>query len=219
MKRIKYLIPILIMFIAINVKAIDACTPEEMNRLRELAKNVQFKTNYNMLTAEDGIDDLEVVYHLNVINFNNDLSIYMKTNDDEEFKIIDPNNMDDKYFFEGEVVTFKIYSHTTNLCTNELLNTNNIKFDYYNYWYYKNKDNCNKYHDFKYCKEFMKTDKNDEEIDKLFNEYKKEINGENDSKILDFISNYKYIIIIIVSIIIIGVTVFIILKRNKKERI
>ena len=227
MKRIKYLIPILIMFIVVNVKAIDACTPEEMNRLRELANNVQFKTEYELTDEEDDDNDEKtyIYYAARVINMNNDLKVLMKKSTDIEFQPVIVNDYiysqsnDIEYFVSGEKVTFKIYSHTTNLCTNELLKTVDVEFDYYNTWYYDNKENCKKYPDFKYCKEFMKTDKSDEEIDKLFNEYKKDTKGESDSKILDFISNNKYVIIIVFAVIIIGLAVVIILKRNKKEKI
>lgn len=234
MKKIKYLIPILIMFIVVNVKAIDACTPEEMNRLRELAKNVQFKTEYELFYSEE--DDYEdettenghiasVYYMVKVINMNENLKILMKNNDNNKYEKV---NLDDEMYLQGgdissfspgSNITLKIYSYTTNLCTNELLRTETIKFDSYNYWYSNNKEECKNYPDFKYCKEFMEVNKDDEEIDKLFNEYKKDTKGESNSKILDFISNNKYVIIIISAVIIIGVAVFIILKRNKKEKI
>ena len=47
MKKIRFIFLIIVLTFT-NVKAADECTTEEMNRLRKIANDVQFKTNYKI---------------------------------------------------------------------------------------------------------------------------------------------------------------------------
>ena len=218
MKKIKYLLPMLLLFITINVKAIDKCTTEEMNRLNELAKNVQFKTDYEIIeVTKDSEDDVKgnfAQYKIQIINMNNDLKIAFRESDDDELIYVNPTEMEEYSFYGGRKIEFQIFSYTTNLCTDELLRTEKINLPAYNYFYAKNKEECKKYPEFKYCKEFLddNNSKTYEEMNKEFKEYLN--NEENVGSFLEH--NYIYIIIGIVIIIIAVVLVFVLKKRKKK---
>ena len=40
-------------FISLQVNAVQSCTDSEMERLRELAKNVKFQTSYEMMPDDE----------------------------------------------------------------------------------------------------------------------------------------------------------------------
>ena len=48
MKNIKYVLLVILLFFAINVKAAETCDTKEYNRLKELAKKVEFDYDYYM---------------------------------------------------------------------------------------------------------------------------------------------------------------------------
>lgn len=222
MKRIKYLLPVLLFFITFNVKAIDACTNEEMVRLRELAKQVQFKTDYEINTTETTndagekiINDVDVLYKIQIINDNEDLRYYYKLSSQKEKKQVSSNDLSNMSFPDGEKLQISIYSYTTNLCTDELLKTETIDLPAYNIYYYLNQDKCKSNPDFKYCKEFMNVEINNEEIEKQFDKYLEEKNFKQASNFLK--ENIIYILIGIVVIItglIFGLKIF---KKRKKK--
>ena len=110
--RLKILVFILAFFISLNVYAADACTASEMNRLKELANNVQFKT-----VLEVELDDKEnkiydVYYNAQVINLVDDLKIVYQLNDySEETAIYNGQEILD-VFSPGQTVKFKVYAYT-----------------------------------------------------------------------------------------------------------
>ena len=223
MKKIKYLILILIFLLSLDVKAIDSCTMYEMTRLKELADNVEFTYDYEIdedLDAKNqGLEDyFWVVYKLKGINLNDDLRIEIDSINgfaNIEFKDSSYNEIN---FFDGDKVVFKIYSRTINLCTDRLLRTVTVNLPYYNKYYFENKEKCEEYSDFKYCKEFLDYDYkyNNEKIDKLFEEYLKEKNDDNIKASVKNI-NYYYVICII-SIIVISIIVIVIIINKKKNK-
>lgn len=220
MKKIKYILVLVIFCLTFNVKAIDQCTSEEMNRLRNLANQVEFKQEifFDNLDEEDNgmTDEIMVSYKISMINYNDELDYYIKTNNDELFEKLDINELNNLYFYPGETLSIRIYSYTENSCTNDLLTTKTIKFNYYNDYYYFHKDKCKEYPEFKYCKEFIQMDKEFEEIDKLFNEYIQKNDPSSTSN--KFVDNNTIIYIIsgVGLIILISVIIFII-KRKKQN--
>ena len=221
MKKIKYLILIVLFLINIDVKAVDSCTTDEMARLKELANNVEFKYDYEIdedLNAKNqGLDDyLLVEYKLKELNVSNDIRISIDSlNDSTNLEIIN-TNYDEINLGEGDKITFKIYSHTTNLCTDRLLRTVTITLPYYSRYYYVNKDKCLEYKDFEFCQELMdyKTRYTNEEIDELLKDYLEENNDSNN--IVDITNfNYYYLIPIISFIVIV---VILIVSKKKKNK-
>ena len=211
MKRIIYLLPILLFCFTINVKAIDKCTTEEMNRLNELAKNVQFKTDYEIDSDEDRTT---AIYSIRVIDGNEDLKISYRENTKDEFKFVSFTDFQNLRFDDGIILEIRIYSYTNNLCTDELLKTEKLELTAYNQYYVQNKDKCQKYPEFKYCKEFMNVDYTQfEKIDKEFNEYITINGGVIDNLIA---GNIVYYLVIGLILVIVGVVILLYLKKRKK---
>lgn len=222
MKKVKYLIPMLIFFIVVNVKAIDSCTTEEMNRLKELANNVKFKTDYEInpieATNDAGekiINDVDVSYKIQIINDNEDLKYYYKLSSQLEKKQVTANDLANMSFPDGEKLQISIYSYTTNLCTDELLKTETIDLPAYNIYYYLNQDKCKSNFDFKYCKEFMEVDLSIDEIDTLYNKYVSEKGFEKTSNFLK--ENIVFILIGVVAIILGLIFGFKMFDKRKKK--
>lgn len=221
MKKVKYLLPLLLLFITINVKAIDKCTTEEMNRLKELANKIEIKTNFHIEKIEEDknagrSDYLDVFYTIDIINYDDDLRIFYKSLDDNKYElnIKDLNNI---YFYENRKIQFQIYSYTKNLCTDELLRTISIDFPVYNRYYYYNKEKCQNNPEFEYCKEFYdSSNKTNDEIDKLYEESLNKNVAEN-GPINAFTNNKIYFVIIPILVISIAVIYFIFRKKKKND--
>ena len=215
----KKIILVIVLFIfCINVKA-EVCSTEEINRLKELASNVEIipslvvddsryseeEKNYEMLSA---------YYDIKISNLHDYLMVFYNGNAGRQ--VINSENAENFIFYGGDRATFNVYSYTENDCTNKSLRTITIKFDYYNVYYYSHKDKCDEYPNFEYCKEYMNIgDKSYSEIDNLFEEYIKENtknSGYNDR-------DFYYVAGGIVIVLIISILVTIIVKRYKKNKL
>ena len=216
MKYLKIYLLIISLFLitSLKVEAYEACTQSEMERLKELAKNVEFKPSYEISYVDKENKSVEVNYKVEIINFDSDLKIQYTSKYGEE----DTIKSDTKEIIDladGDKLTFKIYSYTTNLCTDEILKTVNVELPKVNDYYYFNKEKCDDNKEFKYCKEFMATDDLDfSEIDKEFEEYLNpsinEIINKLDKKIFIYIG-------IGVGIIVTGTVVIVYMKKKKKD--
>ena len=219
MNKIKVIICLMLFMFCLNVKALDSCSTDELNGLKELANNVEIIKNLEIddsrYNPEDKSSGVGVYYTIKISNVNDDLMIFIN-NDGEKVKI-DLNEVENFIFDNGSTSTFYIYSYTDNSCTNEFLRTITVKFDEYNPYYFINKDRCSKYSDFKYCKEYMKIgNKSYEELDKLFDEYIKE-NTQNNNK--NYTEYLYYIIGGIVLVVLIILIVSYAVRRHKKNRL
>ena len=216
----KIIIFIVMFFVGLNVYALDACTTSEMNRLNELAKNVEFKTSYKFGAVDEEYKDVSVSYDIDIINFDNDLKItYVGLINDEEIEIKSSTKKLEG-FLDGDTITFKIYAYTNNACIDKLLKTVKVNLKSVNRYYYFNKDKCSNYPNFNYCKEFTDTLGIDfNEIDKEFDEYIKSLNTkeqkDNEEK-----KNSSYIPMLIggsLGIVIAVVIVLVTIKNKKKD--
>lgn len=227
MKKVKYIIfLVFIFFVFYEVKA-ATCSNDEIKRLQEVANNVEIKTNYEIKVyekeyEEDDDTDLDFVdayaiYKINIVNSNSELLYYYKTSKIENKELVDINNLANMTFTEDDKLTFYIYSNTLSTCPLKLLKTINVELPVYNRYYYQNKEKCNLYPDFKYCKEFMKVNSNDyEKIDNLFDEYINENTSQNkESKSID---DYK-IYFIIGGCVFLSIIVWLGIKNHKKNSI
>lgn len=216
MKKIKFVIPLFLFCFMLNVWAIDKCTTDETKRVKDIADNVQFKVETNIVNAKE-IDEVYVKYKIQVLNFNDDLALYYRENSNDEFRRITISELE-KYSFDGGIIMeFKIFAYTTNLCNGTLLKTEKIELPGYNQYYVKNKEKCDQYKDFEYCKELMNVKTEDfEKIDKKFQEYLKEnnINIQNSSN-----ENRLYIIIAGIIFILLIVIIVFYLRKNKKKNL
>ena len=213
------LIFIIIFFISLQVNAVQSCTDNEMERLRELAKNVNFQINSKIEEGNELIDSetkkyIYNSYDIKIINFDSDLKIKYKNEQIGENTLTSEttsiNNLD-----EDSEITFYIYSYTDNLCTDKILRTVKVDLPIYNVYYHTNKEKCEKYPDFKYCKKYLDvTTKDFSEIDKEFDEYIESndtVNGDKTNR------NIYYIIGAVVAISLIVILLIFIKKKKKYE--
>ena len=159
MKKTKKVLLIIIAVITFtiykNVFAIDACTNSEMERLRELANNVEFKTNYDFDIVDKDMKKIYLNYTIEFINLDDDLKISYKVNNGETIEL-EPGVKSIKNLGPDNKITISIYSYTDNLCTERLLRTKTINLLPYNDYYYFNKEKCQEYPEFEYCQEFIR---------------------------------------------------------------
>lgn len=227
MKKVKYLILICFFCMIKNVYAVDDCSTTEMARLRELANNVEIKYDYKVNeydTGDENEKDLVFIYNLKLSNDNSDLKYYYYLLTADSKKEITPQELESMDFYEGQVINVQIYSWTDNYCTNELLRTIKIKIPVYNRFYHYHKEECEKYIDFKYCKEYLENNLLDiDEIEELFEKYKKnnpvnEASKKND--VNSFIKNNKNYFILgggVVALLAIITGIIVIVKKRKNS--
>ena len=220
MKRIKYIL--LITFF--NVKAENSCSSDDLTNLKELANNIEIRKNIHVDESpnKEEFDDT-VYYTVDIINYDYNLIIRYKR--DDMLLELPVSELEDTWFWEGENITFYVYSFVNGGCINNLLKSIKIKFEDYNLYYYNNKDKCSEYPNFKYCKEYTDIeDKDFSEIDKEFEEYiasnpKKEENNNNNSNnnsiknnnLIYYVAGGTLIVVIIVII-------FILVRRRNKNK-
>ncbi len=222
MKKVLYItFLIFISFSFKNVLAIDACTSQEMSRLKELAGNVKFRATHEIAAIDEEFKEIDAVYTISVLNSNEDLKIYYKgyLEDNDEEGLIEINDKENG-FAEGSKVKIYIYSHTINMCTDTLLKTVTVNLPKYNDYYYFNKDKCDANPDFKYCKEFMDvSDLDFSEIDKM---YEDSLKGNGVSNIIKNKDIPWYFIAIgagALALVIVTVVVIVIKKRNQRDEL
>ena len=203
------------------------CTTEEMVRLKELAKNVEINYHYHEEERDaDSEEDEEIDYTsgyftIEILNAHEDLFFELKSSDTEydELDVTNPEYATEYHFNEGESISLKITAYSETGCITKLLRTINVKIPYYNPYYYRHKEECKKYPDFKYCKEYIDkdiSDKEDSEIGKELREYLKESPSGN--SILTKGNQIYYIVGGVVLLVV--VIAFIFMKnKNKKEKI
>ncbi len=208
---------ILTVFTYKNVLAVEECSTSKMTRLKELANNVQFKSSYEIdEELDEEYKNVDLYYSMEVLNFNDDLRIEYKREYDDEYTSITSNEKKITGFLEGDKITFRIYSYTADLCTDEILKTTTVNLPYYNDYYYFNKDKCNGHDDFKYCKEFVSSSVPEfSEIDKEFNEY---LNSNSILNVRNINNITWYIVIGIVLVFMIFGIIFTIKRKGKRKK-
>lgn len=212
MKKYVFLLIILfLLFLNLDVFAIDSCTTSEMQRLKELANNVNFIAEIDYETVENmKIEEEKFVsafYDIKVLNPSSELKIYYEIGG---YKYEVEDNFIES-IEEGEI-KFYIYAYTANLCVDELIMTKTVELKKLNSYYYYNKEKCQEYSDFKYCQEFYDNDLSFEEIEEEFNEYLK---GNSSNSIFSTRSNYKLYIFIVSILVISIVVVLLFIKRRR----
>lgn len=221
MKKIICLISFLLMMIYIpNVNALDECTSGEMKRLKELASNVEFKYEYdvidNQMFADDEYIPKTAVYKITSYNLSGELKVRLVDDDRNIYFTNNKPTIDN--FLNGEVVKVEISAYTKNLCAGKILRNVSIKLPYFNQ--YSLKEECIEYKEFKYCQEFGKYNISDSEFYSELENYKKNLEkGDNGNLGIDNINDINpYLIIgILVIFVVLGLVVFLIIKYTKKK--
>ena len=216
MRKIKYFLFVGLLIFAFNVKADDNCDKAEFNRLKELAKKVEFNYDYKLVNEK-------AVFSITAVNLNEDLKVliiedyyndkYQQFKDNSEHKATIDN------FQPGEKVTVTIKGYVPNWCSGKTVATKNVKLPYYNYFY--NAEKCKGNEEFKYCKLLIDTNISQKEFDRQLEQFikNKEKNNKNDV-VEDNDNNDELIKIIGIAVgvtIVLSVIIIYALKRRKKN--
>ena len=214
MKKYFFVLVNLVLFFSCkDVLAIEKCTTAEMERLKELASNVNFVTEIDYETIDGMIIEEEKLvtafYDIKVLNSSPELKIYYE---EDGYKY----ELEDNFIesMEEGTTKFYIYAYTANLCVDELIMTKTIELEELNSYYYYNKEKCQQYPDFEYCKEYYDTDLSYEEIEKEFDKY---LESNNTNPIVSDSSNYAIYIFIGLGLIVLIVGILIFIKRKRRD--
>lgn len=203
-------------FLSSNVSALTECSSSDMKNLAELAKNVSFKYEKEVLdiklTEDDEDTFKEVYYKITALNLNDSLKVKVKSDEELIFTNENPTIND---FFNGERVVIQIYANTPNLCSGNLITTKVVELPFYNIFF--EREECKTYPDFKYCKEFGDFSLDEETFLEELDKYKKS-STKTDDNIKENVKKYGIYasILIILAIIILLVAIF---KKNKKVKV
>jgi hypothetical protein len=216
MKKIRFLVLILLLLLTINVKAASSCESKELNRLKELAKKLEYDYDYKLVNDK-------AVFSINVVNLNEDLRVLIiedyYAEKYQEFKDNSTHTATIDNFKPGEKVTITVKAFVTNWCSGKTVTTKVIKLPYYNYNY--DEEKCKGHEDFKYCKLLVDKELTKEEFDKLFEAYLKKQEVEPTPIVNPEKTDYTiyYIIggIVLALIMIVFIIKYIIKRRNKNK--
>ena len=217
MKKIKYVLLAILMFVTINVQAAsDTCDSKELARLKELAKKIEFDYDYKLVNEK-------AIFSVNAMNLNSDLKVLII--DDyysDKYKEFKDDNTTHKGtlndFQPGERITVTIKGFVPNWCSGKTVLTKIVKLPYYNYFY--DEEKCRGYENFKYCKQLIDSNITQKEFDRQFELYKKNNSGNdtpNKTASKDNSSLYLMIGGGVLAVFIIVIIVKIIIKRRKKN--
>ena len=217
MKRIRFLLFIIVCVLFFNVNAAsDECDTKELNRLKELAKKVEYVVDYKM------VDD-KATFSITAVNLNEELKVliikdyysenYRQFKDDGTHK----GKLDG--FESGEKVTVTIKGYVPNWCSGKTVTTKVVKIPYYNYYY--DEEKCKGNEDFKYCKLLIDSNITQKDFDTQLAQFIKNKEKNNQKQETDTPNDYSDLIKIVgVSVagcIVIGVIVVSLIKRRKKN--
>jgi len=218
MKKIKYVLFAILLFISINVKADSNCEKSERTRLTELAKKVEFDYDYKL------VDD-KVEFSINAVNLNEDLKVVIlngdKFNDNyREFKDNSTHKATLDGFKAGEKVKITILAFVPNFCSYEELSEKTIKLPYYNYYY--DEERCKGNEDFKYCKLLIDNNISESEFERLFELYLKNKEEKEDKPVIktdDNMGLYITIGTIVLAVVVVILIIVNIVNRRKRNRL
>lgn len=216
MKKIRYLLLLFIVLFCINVKAVDYCDKNEFNRLKELAKKVEFDYDYKL------VDD-KAVFSITAVNLNEDLKVLIikdyYTENYRQFKDDGTGKGTLDNFESGARVTVTIKGYVPNWCSGKTVATKSVKLPYYNYYY--DEEKCKGNEDFKYCKQLIDVKISQKDFDNQLAQFIKNKNKKADTNTEDNNpDNSNLIKIIGISLaasVVIVVVVYIIMKRRKRN--
>ena len=215
MKKIGYLLFIILMLFVINVKADETCDKTELARLKELAKKVEFDYNYKI------VDDL-AKFSITAYNLSDELKVmiiedyYMDKY--QRFYSKNSNTATIDNFIGGEKVLITIKAFVPNWCSGETLLTKTIKLPYYNFYY--DEIRCSGMEDFKYCRQLIDTNINEDQFNAQYDAYLKSKMVIEEEK-TEVKSNWNLLIIIGLIVgalmVLVGITALIIKRRKRNS--
>ena len=217
MKKIKYIVLILLMVLTINVSAKgDECESAEYNRLKELAKKVEFDYDYKLI-------DNKAVFSITAVNLTDELKVLIindyYSGDYRQFKDKGEHKGTLENFTEGEKITVTIKAYVPNWCSGKTITTKLVKLPYYNYYY--DEEKCKGNEDFKYCKQLIDVKITQKDFDNQLAQFIKN-REKNEQKNVEKAPEDNSELIKIIGLsaggcVVVGVIVALLIKQKKKN--
>ena len=214
----KKIVLIILLLFTINVYA-GNCDSNEFKRLKALAEKIEFTYDYDIKKDENtGYEYAD--FSVTAVNLNKDLKVmiiydYYK---DQYSEFLYNKDLKSTLngFVSGENVKITFKAYTSNDCSNKTILTKNIKLPYYNYFY--EEDFCKDNKSFKYCNILIDKDINYNDYINAKNTYLSSEEENNVERITEKNnSNYIYIIVGIISLIVFIITIYFLFKRKEKN--
>ena len=235
MKKILTFI-IVILSLNIKVSAASLCNYTEQTELNSKAANI--KVSYELIDDVVGTSDegyVNYYFKISIVNVTEDFYVVVKNDyNDEENTYYSSDAQDGiitiKWPYSDKVTNFNIQAFTSSKtnCPNEKFKTVYLTTPRFNK--YSEREICLDYPDFNYCQKFVTFAEIDdaEFVDKMVKFSESENKGTTDEpitqddvtivdKIIEFIDDYKFIILGGIGLIVIG-SVVIYRVRTKKQR-
>ena len=208
MKRIFLICMMLFTF---NVYA--KCDSNELNRLKELAKKVEFTYQYTG-------DKNNQYFDITASNLHEDLKVliikdyYM--DDYQEFKYNSKKTFKLSKFENDSKVKITIKAFVPNECSGETVYTKTIDLPFYNS--YQNSNECLQYPDFKYCQEFLDNSISKTTFDSALHDYIEDKENISSEDPVEEKKDYGFIIflVVIILLVIMGTFGIMLVIKNKK---
>lgn len=230
MKKGLKFVPILILFIFLNIK-VDAATCDGTTKknLKQEAQHINVTAELQKPSTEPGAEKTLYSYDVRVLNVSKNLTYeigswtynYTDSVDGELY-------VKNAYMMGGYKVAIKIYASNQTKCTGELMRTIYVSLPRYNI--YSERKECEGLTDYAICKRTANTEKITEEqflkkIEEAKNKKAEAEKGKKDDDIekdkfdfIKFFDEYKSIIIPVSVIVVILLIILIIIKLNKSKK-
>lgn len=206
-----------------ETNALDKCTTTEKNNLIQLAHNIKFDYELSNNTASG---EGKRYFKITISNITKDTyvsydqGIYTYEDNSDTPGIITIGSL----FAPNTTYTFKVYAATA--CPDEILLTKTVNLPSYNI--YSEKEECQTYPDFKLCNRYYAGSITDSEFQSKLKQYQESLakdesereNEKDDNFISMFLSIYldNLIIAIPITVIVLGLIVFVIIRLLKKRK-
>ena len=217
MKIVKYILFVVIMLFAFNTQAASNCDSSEFNRLKELAKKIEFSYDYELV-------DEKAVFSITAVNLNEDLKVIIEKDylngNYQEFKYDSTHKATIAGFDSGDTATITIKGYVPNLCSGITVLTKNVKLPYYNYNY--DEEKCKGNEEFKYCKILVDSNISKKEFDRQFELFLKNKEEEEVTPTAAPKDNTNIYIIIGASVLLVVISsalISSIVKRRRRNRL
>ena len=211
MKRLKYLVFVVLCAFLSPLVIKAQCTDQRMAELNKIAGNVQISYNYDL--DENG----EPAFHIILSNITDDIYMVYPSMGGLDTEIISGTNEVIIDGYSGMERKFSIYSRDLN-CLDQKIVDKYIKIPVYNSL--SQESLCNKHPEFKYCKTWLNSsitlDDFNEEYEKTYNILTNNHENKNNEKQDNDFSIKLLIIVVVLSVMVL--IVYLIFRRIKREK-
>ena len=186
----KKIIFVMICFIELNVLALN-CSNEEIDRLKNLADQIEFKYDYQIKEEKNNDDNYKYAeYTITAKNLSDSLKVFTSYDFEKgvNFEFNNASSVDTLGgFSEGDNIKIYTEAYEDNGCLGNLVLTKTISLPYYNKYY--DEQLCQHNQDFKYCAIMIDNKIDDDIYNSELVKYQeiKENNGQKNSEILLYI--------------------------------